>query len=462
MVFMKRLSLRGTAALLLALAAATAAAGDVRVDALRACAAAKGYEVADVVATAGCYRVDYVLRPTTQSFIRCQLALPADKAWSGRLWGYGNGGGAGHVRVNVGMARLGDVAVHTDMGTSHGVHGKPEVVRDFGWRATHLMTVSAKDLATAFFGRGPSKCYFMGGSTGGGQGFHEALRFPEDYDGIIAYVPANTRLPLHVYFAWNLRLMKDADGRDVFTSAELAAVEQAALDVFADRDVPAFRGKFLSDTRYDAKTEREILDRAKAKAPSLDTPDKVARLHGMFTGPVLDGKPVHAGVPFSASFRGAAGNQWMLQWFLGPGRPLHTVTDAELARWMKEWGPDCDACGPGFAKFAARGGKMLVIGGLEDSIVPYPSMIDWYERAAVECGGRANLEQACRLYLLPGRAHGQGRGCGSISGDCALLVNWVEKGVAPAEVRSPLRGGGELTVKPYPRNWNENREEPRK
>ena len=60
----------------------------------------------------------------------------------------------------------------------------------------------------------------------------------------------------------------------------------------------------------------------------------------------------------------------------------------------------------------------------------------------------------------PARDGGPAAGAGR--GDCALLVNWVEKGVAPAEVRSPLRGGGELTVKPYPRNWNENREETRK
>ena len=424
------------------------AASAADLDALRECAASRGYEITAVEEKPDYVKVAYVLRPTLESFIRCELAFPSGREWSGRFWGCGNGGPGGGVNVDVGIARRGDAVVHTDMGTSKGVYGRREVVRDFGWRSTHLMTVSAKELVTARFGRAPSKCYFVGGSTGGGQGFHEALRFPGDYDGILSYVPANTRIPLHVYFAWNLRLVKTADGKDVFTPAEFAAVEQAAIDWFADKDAPFARGRFLTDSRYDPATERAILALAKAKCPSLAEGDKLERLHRMFEGPVIGGKRVHAGVPFSGSFAGAVGNQWMLRWFLGPDRELHTVTDAELARWLEEWGPDCDACGGGIKAFAARGGRMIVVGGLEDSVVPYPSMIDWYGRAAEEAGSLEELEKCCRLYLLPGRAHGQGRGCGDIVDDRRILVDWVEKGIAPAEVRSQLRGGGEMTVKP--------------
>jgi len=426
-------------------------ATDGRLTEMLRVAKARNYEATESVLTAGCVRVSYVLRPTAESYIRCQLALPVETPWNGRFWGCGNGGARGGVNVNLAFAAQGNVVAHTDMGTSRGVHGKREVVRDFGWRSTHLMTVSGKELAKAFYNRSPSKSYFMGASTGGGQGFHEALRFPEDYDGILSVVPANTRMPLHVYFAWNLRLLTDADGRKVFSRAELAAVEQAALDWYRDKDAaPYARGKYLSDTRYSAALATNILTIARSKCPSLGEGDKVARLHKMFEGPVLEGKSVHSGVPFSASLEAAAGNQWMLRWYLGANRPLHTVTDAELVRWMKEWGPDCDACGEGFAKFAARGGKMIVVGGLEDSVVPYQPMIDWYERARKECGGRNGIEDSCRLYLLPGRAHGQGRGCGGICDDCNLLVRWVEEGVRPETVRSPLRGGGELMVRPYP------------
>ena len=416
---------------------------------LRMVAGEKGYEVTELIVTGGCVRISYVLHPTAESFIRCQLALPLDRPWNGRFWGMGNGGGAGSVNVDLAFAAKGNAVAHTDMGTSRGVFGKREVVRDFGWRATHLMTVSGKDLTSAFFGRPPRHSYFSGGSTGGGQGFHEALRFPDDYDGILSYVPANTRLPLHVYFAWNMRLMKYPDGRDVFSKEELAAVEQAAIDWFADKDAPSARGKYLTDTGYSPVTEKAVLELAAKRVPSLCEGDKLNRLHRMFTGPVLGGRTVHAGVPFSASLRNAAGNQWMLRWYLGPDRDLESVTDEELVQWMKSWGPDCDACGDGYAKFAGRGGKMIVVGGLEDSVVPTPSMVEWYGRAARECGGVEHLLKSCRLFLLPGRAHGQGRGCGNVQNDIGILVDWVESGVAPEEVASPLRCGGVLTVKHF-------------
>ena len=408
-----------------------------------------GYEVTESVETAGCVRISYVLRPTVESYIRCQLALPVDCPWNGRFWGTVNGGGAGSVNVDLGFAAQGNAVAHTDMGTSRGVFGKPEVVRDFGWRSTHLMTVSGKELTCAYFGRSPEHSYFRGGSTGGGQGFHEALRFPEDYDGILAYVPANTRLPLHVYFAWNLRLMKDSEGTDVFSDVEIASVEQAAIDWFADKDEPSARGKYLTETSYSPETEKAVLELAAKRVPSLHEGDKLTRLHRMFTGPVLGGRQVNSGVPFSASLRAAVGNQWMLRWYLGPDRALQSVTDAELERWMKTWGPDCDACGEGYAKFAARGGKMIVIGGLEDSIVPTPSMVEWYHRAALECGGVDHLLNSCRLFLLPGRAHGQGRGCADVQNDNGILVDWVENGLAPEKVVSPLRGGGVLHVRPW-------------
>ena len=426
-----------------------ATAGDERLEAVLTLAAAKGYDVTEVCPTSGCVRISYVLRPTDESYIRCQLALPVAKSWSGRLWGFGNGGAAGRVNVPLSAAVAGDVAVHTDMGTSRGAFGKREVIRDFGWRATHLMTVSAKEMTKAFFGRPPAKCYFRGVSTGGGQGFHEVLRFPEDYDGVLSYVPANTRLPLHVYFAWNYRMLKDSEGRDVFTQDELAAVEQSAIDWQADKDEPSARGKYMTDTRYSPNAEKAILELAVAKMPSLKDGDKLVRLHKMFEGPVLEGRRIHAGVPFSASLSAAARNQWMLEWYFGPGRTPQTVSDRDLLRWMEDWGPDCNACGEGAERFFARGGKMIVVGGLEDSVVPYPSMVDWFDRTAAACG-RRSMEASCRLYLLPGRAHGQGgRGCGDLIGDRNLLVKWVERGEAPFEVKSPLRGGGTLSVRPY-------------
>jgi len=55
------------------------------------------------------------------------------------------------------------------------------------------MTVRSKQIIKAFYGERPKYSYFHGCSTGGGQGVHEALQFPGDYDGIDAGAPAINR-----------------------------------------------------------------------------------------------------------------------------------------------------------------------------------------------------------------------------------------------------------------------------
>src|SRR6266481_1228307 len=78
----------------------------------------------------------------------------------------------------------------------------PEKWIDFGYRATHLMTVAAKQIITGFYGRGPRYSYFHGCSTGGQQALMEAQRFPDDYDGILGGSPANNRTHVHTNAVW--------------------------------------------------------------------------------------------------------------------------------------------------------------------------------------------------------------------------------------------------------------------
>ena len=69
--------------------------------------------------------------------------------------------------------------------------GHKEKIKDFGWRAVHLMTERAKEIVTTYYGKGADKSYFDSCSDGGREALMEAQRFPEDYDGILAGAPAN-------------------------------------------------------------------------------------------------------------------------------------------------------------------------------------------------------------------------------------------------------------------------------
>src|SRR5262249_23211900 len=72
--------------------------------------------------------------------------------------------------------------------TAPGMPDSAKVV-DYYFRATHLVTVAAKQLVQAFYQAPIKRAYFDGCSNGGRMAFVQATRFPNDYDGIIAGAP---------------------------------------------------------------------------------------------------------------------------------------------------------------------------------------------------------------------------------------------------------------------------------
>lgn len=78
-------------------------------------------------------------------------------------------------------------------GSFAGPHNDDAII-DFAWRALHLTTVHAKQLTQEYYGRGFTKSYFSGCSTGGRQGIKAMNAFPEDYDGLM-YVPRVQPIP---------------------------------------------------------------------------------------------------------------------------------------------------------------------------------------------------------------------------------------------------------------------------
>ena len=110
----------------------------------------------------------------------------------GKLQSGGNGawaGTSGYAALGAALT-FGYATAATDTGhvgnTAKFVPGHPEKKVDYGYRAVHERTVAAKALVAAFYGNGPRLSYWNGCSTGGRQGLMEALRYPADYDGIIA------------------------------------------------------------------------------------------------------------------------------------------------------------------------------------------------------------------------------------------------------------------------------------
>src|ERR1700704_4904332 len=119
-------------------------------------------------------RVQMTLKPTSDSVINMELWLPSGD-WNGKFMGVGNGGFAGSIQglatdmpqaLRLGYATAGTDTGHQDAGGAWAI-GHPEKMIDFGYRATHEMTLKSKQIVGVFYDRSPQYSYFKGCSTGG-------------------------------------------------------------------------------------------------------------------------------------------------------------------------------------------------------------------------------------------------------------------------------------------------------
>ncbi len=401
--------------------------------------------------------IKVLLNPAQGSNIHVEIWLPDPGKWNGRFVGLGNGGAAGHIDSNslAGWMSGGYAVATTDMGTApapQAGNGNKEVCRDFGFRATHLMTVVGKQFANAYYGKAPEFSFFNGGSTGGQQALQEAQRYPEDYDGIAAAVPAHCRTPLHAYFLWNDQILKKCP----FNKTQEEAVIAAGIEYAAAKEIPAAAGKFVSDPRCTAQDIDAVVALALKKDASL-TKDHAEALRKLFDGPhAATGERVFNGIPFGSSLAAAHGHLYLFNWVFGAQKKLDEINwgadidtyTAALAPWLNAENPDLSA-------FAKRGGKIIISTGTADSIVPWHATVDYYERVIEKAGGVEKAQAFARLYVIPGMAHGGGGpGINQSPNIFDAVKNWRETGTAPNALPGKRVANGkveiEMPIYPYP------------
>src|SRR6188472_2090384 len=114
-------------------------------------------------------RVAATVKPTADSDIKIEVWMPAS-GWNGKFQAVGNGGWNGNVDQNAlaTALRRGYATASTDTGHEGGagpwMQNKEKVI-DYGYRAVHEMTATAKSLITAFYGNPAKLSYFNGCSA---------------------------------------------------------------------------------------------------------------------------------------------------------------------------------------------------------------------------------------------------------------------------------------------------------
>ena len=426
--------------------------------------------VATMPKRGGVVRVDFVLKAEPGSDIRCRVEMAPPERWDGRLWGIGNSGTAGKVPSLERFVGEDSAAVTTDLGTwsvtdcgTRDTNIWPKAVsRDYSWRATHLMTVYGKRFVAAYYGKAPDKSYFCGGSCGGRQAFSEAVRFPADYDGIISYLPAHNTMANNMA-KWNLwRQTHGADGQLLFSTEEMRIVADAAIEFRKTKDPAPYAGRFLADGRTTGEEVDAILALAAKRAPSLAQGDKLARLKAIYTPSYFEGECLALNYAPSSYLGKRMGSRmmaglrvWMKERGLPPEFGPH-VTWERMRAFAHDAAPEGNANGTDLSAFFARGGKMIVTTGWEDQTVsPYP-IVEHYERICAQQGGLERTMESCRLFCMPGGAHGGGKGRAFTGGPGQgenvrqAMVAWREKGVAPDKLDIKTYHDGVIPLATYP------------
>lgn len=432
-------------------------------------------------------RVTGSIRPTADSDIRFEVWMP-ETGWNGRFQGVGNGGFAGSLSLSsmaVPVLR-GYASATTDTGHTGGdaswAVGHPEKVIDYGYRAIHEMTVTAKAVITAFYGSAPKHSYFSSCSNGGRQALMEAQRYPGDYDGIISGAPANHFTHIVAGFAWNqLALLQDP--ASYIPAAKMAALEKAALTACDARDGVA---DGLIDNPPLCRFDPGTLLCSGADSDSCLTAPQIATLRKIYAGPkTSQGKQVFPG--FVPGGEGGAGG-WP-GWINGTGREKAAQfffftqmfsnmvaenpawdyrsfrMDTDLRRIDEKLGPILNATDPNLKPFLDRGGKLILYHGWCDAALTALNTIDYYKRVVAKVGSK-KAASAVRLYMVPGMQHCSGGpgpdqfwGLNGTPSDAQhdltkAIEAWVEKGQAPAAITASKVASGKVLrtrpLCPYP------------
>ena len=422
--------------------------------------------------------VQATIRPTPDSSIGVRVWLPTAR-YNGRYLGTGNGGYAGGYffsELADGINR-GFATANTDMGATGGAGvngdalvGHPEKWKDFGWRATHLMTTFSKALINTFYGNAPARSYFAGCSTGGQQALMEAQRFPYDYDGILAGAPAYNRTRIHTVPLAQYRATH-ATLASFIPATKFDVINKAVLAQCRGKDGGAPTDEFLTDPRNCKFDPATLACPAGLDGPTCLNPDQVAAMKVYYTGstnlstgalihpgnargsetsnPAALGLALNESLPepaFDSLFKWVFGLTWQWQTF-DYNRDLDLVDDV-LAK-------DLNATSTDLRAFAGNGGKLILYSGWADPLIPSQSAVNYFNALAGSYGGThwatalKKTQKFARLFMAPGMWHcNGGPGPNSFGGAIqqpppsydtkydllTSLVAWVEKGAAPNSV----------------------------
>jgi len=408
-------------------------------------------------------RVTATIQPSSDSDIKAEFWLPVS-GWNGRLQATGAGVWFGNINYGAmaNILRTGAATAASDNGHEGGsasfALGHPEKVKDFAYRAHHEATVDAKTLIKAFYDK-PASLSMMNECGGAGRSAITAIqRYPEDFDIIMAGGLDNnsTHHTFGQMWVWQATHSRE---ENYIPPEKYAVINKAALAACDAKD-GATDGLIQDPTKckFDPAVVAckngdgpDCLTRAQLEsARVIYRPITNPRTGQYIFGPLLPGSELGWGV-----MAGAAPFPYSVEFFRYlvfkdpkwdyKTRPVNFDSDVALADTPENL--ILNARNPDLSKYFSRRGKLLLLGGWNDTAIAPSSNYDYYNEVIVKMGNKAR--NSMRLFMVPGMGHCPvpTGGTGFSIDTQSVLEQWQSSGKPPDQVIAEQRTNGKLERK---------------
>ncbi|MGW4164585.1 tannase/feruloyl esterase family alpha/beta hydrolase [Streptomyces sp. NPDC004788] len=394
-----------------------------------------------------------------------------EQGWNGRFQAIGgaaylagdNGVGLGTAVKNGYAVTTTNAGVGDALDVSWALNGEGQVnkalLENFASRSQHEAAVVGKDVVAAMYGKRASYAYFTGCSTGGRQGYMEAQRHPDDYDGILADAPAINWDEFEIATLWPQVVMNNE--KTYPTGCELDAFTKAAVNACDTLD-GAKDGLVNDASRCDFDPRRLIGTKVVCDGRELViTAADAAVVRKIWDGPrTTSGRKLWPGVPVGADLKGLAATipgtdgalkgapfpvpaYWAASWVKkDPSFDVSTITYSQFTELFKQSQAEYDEIigtdDPDLSAFRDSGGKLLTWHGDADEYIPAQGTVKYRKQVERKLGGTKAVDDFYRLFIAPNTSHCGLNGQDGSADGLAALTAWVEDGKAPKTLPATL------------------------
>ena len=329
-------------------------------------------------------------------------------------------------------------------------------------KKTHDVTVA---LVKQLYDQPIRHSYYFGTSQGGREALIVVQRYPQDYDGVLAQLPAFAYTHQGVFDSLSRARAQAGDAWIPPAKVALIAKEVRrqcdALDGIED----GLMGSYMAcDRKFDPSVTPDSLSalRCPDGKDTGDTclSDAQIRAAEALHAPVKYPFPIYKGWTGMPGWE--AGGETRTNW-----KTLDSATDAntplggnlallvndpsvklltvDLNKYRKEiqdFSALGDATDPDLSAFQRRGGKLVIKVNTADYSVNPRAMYAYYDKI-VTTMGQGTVDRFARLYVAIGIAHNGNVGTNPLTNErvpsyvdfIGMIDDWVEKGTAPADTQ---------------------------